>query len=140
MYLDDNSYFYLGYLVVDDDDMELFAREYRKAMAEKRPMNEDYKYTDAPDAVMGGWLFRLRLGIERALFKDDSTPPAALMRRIPVLIERIDNHYNQFVGGNVLYLDGHVEFIEYPGKWPMTEKTVRILKELDALGAHTPVP
>ena len=23
-------------------------------------------------------------------------------------------------GGNVLYMDGHVEFIKYPGKFPMT--------------------
>lgn len=130
----DNSYFYLGYLVVDDDGIELFAREYRNAAKENRPMNEDYKYTDAPNAVMGGRLFRLRSGIEAALFENDSTPSAALMRRIPVLIERIGNHTHEMVGANVLYLDGHVEFIEYPGKWPMTEKTVRILNELDALG------
>ena len=23
-------------------------------------------------------------------------------------------------GSNVLYMDGHVEFIRYPGEWPLT--------------------
>jgi len=36
-------------------------------------------------------------------------------------------------GGNVLFMDGHVEFMRYPGKWPMTEETVEILESLDAL-------
>ena len=38
------------------------------------------------------------------------------------------------LGGMVMYLDGHVEFIPYPGKWPMTEKTITTLTELAALG------
>lgn len=39
-------------------------------------------------------------------------------------------------GGNVLYLGGNVEFIPYPGKWPMTERAIALLNELDALGAN----
>ena len=50
--------------------------------------------------------------------------------KIPVFIERIDNHVP--TGGNVLFLDGHVEFMPYPGNWPMSETTVQILNELDA--------
>jgi len=30
--------------------------------------------------------------------------------------------------GNVLYLDGHVEFVPYPGKFPMTEKFINELR------------
>ena len=26
-------------------------------------------------------------------------------------------------GGNMLYMDGHVEFIKYPGEFPLTEQT-----------------
>ena len=28
-------------------------------------------------------------------------------------------------GGWVLYMDGHVEWVDYPGKFPMTERFVR---------------
>ena len=32
-------------------------------------------------------------------------------------------------GGNVIYMDGHLEYIEYPGKFPMTETMARLLDE-----------
>ena len=50
------------------------------------------------------------------------------------MIERLGNHKPE--GGYVLYLDGHVEFVRYPGKWPMTKTTIGLLRELDALGAN----
>jgi prepilin-type processing-associated H-X9-DG protein len=130
----DHSYFYLGYLVTNDNDMELFARAYRNAANEGSPVDTDYSYPDMLDTVMEGHLLRLREGIELALFKNDSTPSGSLQGQIPVLIERLGNHVPN--GAHVLYMDGHVEFIEYPGKWPMTEKTLRILNELDALGTQ----
>jgi prepilin-type processing-associated H-X9-DG protein len=49
---------------------------------------------------------------------------------IPVLIERPELHGD---GGHVLFFDGHVEFIPYPGKFPMTEQYIAGLRELDAL-------
>jgi prepilin-type processing-associated H-X9-DG protein len=130
----DNSYFYLGYLVVDDNDMELFARAYREAMKHDWPMDDDYVFPDSRSSGVNGNLYRLRHGIERALMEDDPPPSAHYRAMFPVLIERVDNHTHEMVGANVLYLDGHVEFIRYPSKWPMTERTVRILNELDALG------
>ena len=36
-------------------------------------------------------------------------------------------------GSNVLFMDGRVEFIPYPGKWPMTEKFIKALESLDEL-------
>ena len=51
-------------------------------------------------------------------------------RPIPVIIERPGL---QKGGSNVLFLDGHVEFIAYPGKWPMTEKFIKALESLDEL-------
>jgi prepilin-type processing-associated H-X9-DG protein len=82
-------------------------------------------------------LYRLIEGVENRVLdrlEINGTEPGGLARahpRIPVLIERVGNHKPK--GGNVAYLDGHVEFIPYPGKWTMTETTVRILNELDSL-------
>jgi prepilin-type processing-associated H-X9-DG protein len=133
-FFDDISYFYLGYLVSNDEDMELFARAYRDAVAARKPMDGDY--TSVPSAKYGlrGKLFRLREGIERVFIGDE--PEGGDLERaraiVPILIERVGNHKPS--GANVLYLDGHVEYIKYPGKWPMTPKTVRLLQELDDLG------
>ena len=37
------------------------------------------------------------------------------------------------IGGMVVYQDGRSEFIPYPGKWPMTEKTIATLTALTEL-------
>jgi len=55
-----------------------------------------------------------------------------VLSRVPVLIERLGNHKDP--GGHVLYLDGHVEFVPYPGPFPMTKETVALLESLDAMG------
>ncbi len=46
------------------------------------------------------------------------------------MIERLDNHIPG--GGSVLYIDGHVEFVRYPGEWPVTEESIGILESFDA--------
>ncbi|MBI5091326.1 MAG: hypothetical protein HZB26_02670 [Candidatus Hydrogenedentes bacterium] len=35
-------------------------------------------------------------------------------------------------GANVLFLDGHVQFVKYPGKFPVAEEACRILSKLDS--------
>lgn len=135
----DKEYFYLGYAVADDRDVEKFARAYRESILAGRPLNEDFINPNEPDQVKRVMLWRLREGIERAFYErfdvGMGNPGGSSMsqRRLPILIER-PGHHNQ-PGGHVLYLDGHVEFIDYAGKWPMTEKTIGILNELDALGS-----
>lgn len=77
----------------------------------------------------------LRNGIERFFVYEIGNPMAGEQEAatIPVLIERPKLHGD---GGHVLFLDGHVEFISYPGKFPMTEEYIAGLRTLDALGAQ----
>ena len=49
---------------------------------------------------------------------------------LPILIERPGL---QRGGSNVLFLDGRIEFMPYPGPWPMTEKFIKALESLDEL-------
>ncbi len=58
--------------------------------------------------------------------------------KIPVIVERPGHH--QPMGGHVLYLDGHVEYLRYPGKFPMSKSFIEGLYELDALGRKPPRP
>jgi len=48
---------------------------------------------------------------------------------VPVMWEWPDNHSPS--GGHVLYLDYHVEFVEYPGKFPMTKDFIETLRMLE---------
>lgn len=139
--IDDWSYFYLGYMVRSDEDMERYAAAYRAEFEANCVMNRDIDFPD--DRYQTRTLFRLRDGVERNITivsgdqvyvpaKADGSYPS----KIPILIERLGNHPPSLLGRiaaylgittpkqgvHVLYLSGHVEFIEYPGKWPMTEK------------------
>ncbi len=81
----------------------------------------------------GNTLFRLREGIERFLITDINNPgmSAQAASVIPLMWDHISTKVKDFAhvpgGGNVLYLDGHVEFLLYPsGRFPMTEDSARI--------------
>jgi hypothetical protein len=136
-YLDDHSYFYLGYAVTNDQEMEAFAKAYRTVVGKEGCFDEDLPTPPGRGSGGGNTLLRLRSGVEQTLADSPEDPVAIaeMKSRIPVLIERVGNHSRP--GGNVLFLDDHVDFLDYPGRWPMTEKTVAILEELDSLGLST---
>ena len=133
--LDDHSYFYLGYALSSDADMQTFADAYRRRIAQGLPFDEDLEVEPGAGAGGGNKLYRLREGVERWFMSDTNDPMASsdAQSEIPVVIERLENHDG--TGGSVLYLDGHVTWLPYPGKWPMTETTIGLLHELDALGS-----
>jgi prepilin-type processing-associated H-X9-DG protein len=66
-------------------------------------------------------VFRLREGIERALITDINNPGASSRAQSAIFVlwdltSRTAADFNHVPGGsNVLYLDGHVDFIRYPG-------------------------
>lgn len=93
-----------------------------------KPYDEDISYTDAD--IGDVTLYRTREGIERFFVTDINNPAATSMAQseIPVLWDvtwppsaqpgtPMFNHIPG--GGNVLWMDGHVEFIRYPGKFPL---------------------
>jgi prepilin-type processing-associated H-X9-DG protein len=135
--IDDQSYFFLGYLITNDEEMEAFAAAYKERLAEGSVFDTDLIVGEGKGTNGGDRLFVLREGIERFLITDINRASAATRAQstVPLLIERPGNHPlpNGGQGGSVLYMDGHVEFLKFPGKWPMTEKTIQILEGLDAL-------
>jgi len=135
--LNDHTYFYLSHVVMSDGEMAAFAAAYRDAVAlGPKALNEDFIVPEGSGNKHGDRLFRLRGGIEGVLAGEDPSRKGRaseeFAQRIPVLIERLGNHKDP--GGHVLYLDGHVEFVPYPGPFPMTKETVALLESLDAMG------
>ena len=69
--------------------------------------------------------FRLKDGIDRFLITDVNNPGASAVAQsnIPVQYDIIDTRVGNFnhvpSGANVMFLDGHVEFVRFPGRYPL---------------------
>lgn len=90
----------------------------------------------------GDTLFRLRHGIERFLITDINNPAgsAVAASNVPIMWDHVSANVGAFAhapgGGNVLYLDGHVQFHRYPAeKFPVTMDSVRFMGRYDRVFA-----
>jgi prepilin-type processing-associated H-X9-DG protein len=91
--------------------------------------DSDIEY-DEP--ILGaGTLYRLREGIERFMITDINNPAgsARAQSEIPVIKDKTEPAWGSMGiqayshvpgGGNVLYMDGHVQFVRYPGDFPIS--------------------
>jgi len=83
---------------------------------------------DAPGwGNSGQTVYRLREGIERFLITDINNPAASAeaQSEIPLMFDSISGtfvgDFNHVPGGaNVVYLDGHAEFLKYPADFPVS--------------------
>jgi prepilin-type N-terminal cleavage/methylation domain-containing protein/prepilin-type processing-associated H-X9-DG protein len=90
---------------------------------------DDPAYVDSDHPILGSsqTSYRLREGVERFLITDINNPAAsaAAQSEIPIIGDwvstQLGQEFNHAPGGcNFLYLDGHVEFLRYPDKWPVS--------------------
>ena len=83
--------------------------------------DQDFSYTTSDQT-----LYRLREGIERFFITDINNPAASTQAQseISIIYDQLSTDVDEFNhipgGSNVLYMDGHVAFIRYPGEWPIT--------------------
>ncbi|HOD51555.1 MAG TPA: hypothetical protein PKY01_06175 [Candidatus Hydrogenedentes bacterium] len=130
--MDDHSYWYLGYALPNQERLLAFRDAYNRRVAEGGDFEGDL------DDGHGAPLLRLRQGVERMFIPDGAEWTAGVLyaASIPILVERPDNHKG---GGHVLFLDGRIEFIPFPGKYPMTPEVVQALRSMDivVLGGRT---
>jgi prepilin-type N-terminal cleavage/methylation domain-containing protein/prepilin-type processing-associated H-X9-DG protein len=74
----------------------------------------------------GQTVFRMRESIDRFLITDINNPGASAKAQSEIFVifdnlSTIASGFNHVPGGsNVLYMDGHVEFIRYPGDYPVS--------------------
>jgi prepilin-type N-terminal cleavage/methylation domain-containing protein/prepilin-type processing-associated H-X9-DG protein len=88
----------------------------------------------------GKTIYRLREGIERFFITDINNPAASSKAQstIPVQWDTAwtpaiwDQSYFSHIpgGGNVLYMDGHVQFIKYSTEWPICRGYVNMMNEI----------
>lgn len=108
--------------------------------------DKDYSYQDLDPAATEPPLYRLKEGIERFFITDINNPAGSALAQstLPIMWDRIatnlsEDGFNHVPGGaNVLYMDGHVEFIRFPGEHPITRSFAAIITQLyDALLGRT---
>lgn len=99
-------------------------------------MVDDYSYFYLGHAVTNeeeGGLFieayRAAIDSGESLDVDFALPGGISAAEIPIMFDRPDNH--QPGGGNVLYLDGHIEFVKMGTKFPMTREFIDSLEALE---------
>jgi prepilin-type processing-associated H-X9-DG protein len=126
----DESYFYLGWVVTTEEEGLALLDAYESLDLAER--DEDIKVVAGKGSVGGDVIFRLREGIERFFITDINNPAgsAVMQSSIPIMWDRPGHHLPG--GANVLYMDGHVEFVTYPGEFPMTERFMERLEEVSA--------
>lgn len=138
------SYAYLGYLLTNDIMLgggaglnppnpgpelldEGFVLDYLEFTAPPTTLAAQAKLVDSDVDVEGGThLYRLREGIERFLITDINNVAASnrAQSEVAVMFDKLSitvEEFNHIPGGsNVLFMDGHVEFLRYPSRWPAT--------------------
>jgi prepilin-type processing-associated H-X9-DG protein len=78
--------------------------------------------------------YRLREGVERFMITDINNPAATALAQSQVgfMCDNFTNKTANFNhvpgGGNVLYMDGHVEFVRYPGRFPFSRAWAYIVE------------
>lgn len=124
--VNDWSYMYLGYFLENEAQGMAFIEAYR-AVTEAGGIFENDLVLKVPDACHNqDILYRLR--------EFGKLPPEAECLKfraatIPLFIEWPGNHRD---GAHVVYLDGHKEFVDYPGKFPMTKEFIEALHDINA--------
>ena len=118
--------------MIDKNEGLAFLEAYRDALRNGYDFSNDLTIPYRACSGTSGKLRRLRTGIGLFYITEimaPATAPSMNDRHIPVLIERPGHHKLQ--GGHVFFLDGHVEWIPYPGPFPMTEKFIQGLIALE---------
>jgi prepilin-type N-terminal cleavage/methylation domain-containing protein/prepilin-type processing-associated H-X9-DG protein len=125
-----HGYWYFGWLFDSEEGwFEAYLYLCGLYFVDPRPPNWQDKditgLTEGLGNAGGTVIYRLREGIERFLITDINNPAASAQSQseIWVMLDEVSRQggiMNHVPGGcNVLFMDGHVEFVKYPGKFPV---------------------
>ncbi|MFO7976820.1 MAG: DUF1559 domain-containing protein [Candidatus Hydrogenedentota bacterium] len=127
--IDDHSYHYLGYALASEDEALAFLESYPDFMDQGVDFTQDLPAPPGRGSFGGDVFLRLREDVCRG--------SGVATGELPVMFDASDSSgnmtvFNHIPGGvNVLFMDGHVEFIRYPDGYPMTQAVLETLSQLD---------
>jgi len=130
------SYIYTGYMLTDENFifenlMGLFLCPYGEAHDKDKSWNAVYNRNMLDIYGRPVTIYRIREGINRFLITDINNPAGSAVAdsAIVTMWDKTTpavNSFNHVPGGaNVLYMDGHVEFMKYPSTgFPLSSRTM----------------
>jgi len=124
-----DRYWYLPYAVTNEEQGLAFVEAYERALESEGPPPDPLKVPEGKGAGGRDELYRVHAGVSDLFIEDINEPEesAVASSDIPLLIAQPLPGAN---GSNVLYLDGHVEFVPW-GEFPITKPFIDALSELD---------
>jgi len=144
----DASYLYLGWAVMDNAWLTDGSADPATGVApilvefgqilgligDNWSADEDHSFSPHPNPAVGDiTLYRLKEGIERFFITDINNPAGSAVAQSTLAVywdelNRNPGDFNHIPGGcNVLFMDGHVEFIRYPSdRFPVTRECAEI--------------
>ena len=143
------SYIYMGWVATSATELENIA-SIQRAYGVSFNNNIDHEIKDRDlntvddDGGLGeetgntgtNTIYRLREGIERLLITDINNPGSGSccsQSNVYIMLDTVSTttqNFNHIPGGsNVLCMDGHVEFISYPGKYPVCMEAATVFSD-----------
>ena len=123
---DSRDFFYLGYAVTCEEEGAAFVDAYRSRSARGLQFDRDLSVRAGAGTFGTSILYRLRMDLPERLAENGVDLQEGAPSPIPVFVER-PGHYDT-PGGWVIYLDRRVEWLPYPGRFPMTEAFIQSLE------------
>ncbi|MFA6244533.1 MAG: DUF1559 domain-containing protein [Candidatus Hydrogenedentales bacterium] len=134
------SYIYTGWALTSDDDVTSTSAQLIAFITVGDNPGADDDITGIVGHPQGRTtIYRLREGIERFFISDINNAAASAVAQstLPVQWDWLGttaSSYNHVPGGsNVLYMDGHVSFVKYPGEFPVSEAFASITGTIASL-------
>jgi prepilin-type processing-associated H-X9-DG protein len=124
------NYWYLPYAVVNEEQAMAFVKAYADLVEDGvEELPDALEVAEGKGAGGSDQLYRLESGVHRRFITDINNPAAGAVTtaEIPVMIAQPRPGAS---GANVLFMDGHVELVQW-GEFPMTREFISALMELD---------
>lgn len=131
-----NEYFYLGYVVFNEHEAESLAQIYERRLVISSVWGRDIHVEAGKGNLGGDKIYSLRNNVADEILGSsaDELAKAKLKSQIPIMIQRILEKSPSKMKALVLFLDNHVEELEYPGNFPMSRSFQKILWAMEDAG------
>ena len=129
--VNDGNYLYMPWVTMDEWTLVPWRLDAQTTIGSPDRVDNDInlsgtQYEGWGTAKNSNTIYRLREGIERFLITNINNPAASAIAQseVPVMFDFASTAVSKFNhvpgGGNCVFLDGHCEFLKYPGEFPMT--------------------
>lgn len=146
-FVNDQSYYYLGYAVTNEIEGRAFIRAYRDTISRSGNFEEDLAVPKGEGNFGGDRLLRLRENMVEYLVNERKMPDMDARRWESEVVFLLSNPRKRqksffppkdYSRGLVAYLDGHTDVQKIPGDFPYTEEFLSALEDIDRMSDNGP--